>query len=266
MRTRREAATSRRCVGARVAAERRARSRRASAAGARRARRRAGAPPRRGGWIQRSPCCSSGSVRKNGERMPIGWHAEQHVVAEAGQRQLARARAAADLVGAPRAPAPTRRPAPRATAAASPFGPEPTTTASTSSLTRRTPTAGACAARATASSPCSMQARLRVDDAVAERRPRASGCDSTKMQRSSPASKSHCAWIAREQLLVVQVAVAEVPARARGRRRSRRRPTRSPRGGRPPCGTRSGSARPCRCIRRNAHHLADEADRRSRRS
>ena len=32
---------------------------------------------------------------------------------------------------------------------------------------------------------------LRVDDAVVQRRP-PSGCDSTKMQRSSPSSKPHC--------------------------------------------------------------------------
>ena len=88
-----------------------------------------------GGSIHSTPCSASGSVRKNGEATPSGWIAEQTSWTKPGS-----------VSSAERAPPPTvsaasmtRTESPAcasAIAAASPFGPEPTTTASTSDIQR----------------------------------------------------------------------------------------------------------------------------------
>ena len=77
-------------------------------------------------------------------------------------------------------------------------------------VTRRRSTAAAIAARRRAASPFSIVPVFASTMRYASV-DRPSGCDSTKMHRSSPASKPHCAWIAVEELLVMQVPLAEVP-------------------------------------------------------
>ena len=82
-----------------------------------------------GGSIHSTPWSASGSVRKNGEATPSGWIAEQTSWTNPGS-----------VSSAERAPPPTVSAASRTRtvspacantiAAASPFGPEPTTTAS----------------------------------------------------------------------------------------------------------------------------------------
>ena len=124
------AGTARRACGTRRRPRRgRARCRRASAAAAPPARRRAGARPTRADWIQRSPCASRSRLRKNGERIPIGWQPEQTSWRKPGSVSAA-VRVPPPISSRPsrtRTDAPLRA---SSTAAASPFGPEPTTTAS----------------------------------------------------------------------------------------------------------------------------------------
>ena len=98
---------------------------------ARPAHRRADARPRPAGWIQASPwSVERQACATTATGCPSDGTAEHDVVVEAGQRELGRARAAADLVARLEHDAPRRRPARAWTAAARPLGPEPTTTAS----------------------------------------------------------------------------------------------------------------------------------------
>ena len=163
------------------------------------------------GRSQRSPCSASGSVRKYGEQDAHRVHRRAVIVEVAGR------------VSSPlRVPPPTlgfrlehrhrRAACARRTAAARPFGPEPITTASQPALVTRSTTAGGGAARAG-------RARRRRGGRCSRRGSgRTASCPpaaalSTKMQRSSPGSNPHCdLHRAQQALLVMQVAVAEVPA------------------------------------------------------
>ena len=104
--------------------------RRPSARGPPPGRRRAGGRPGRRDGRARRPCAARSSVRKNGEASASGMDRRADVVAEAGERQLRGPRRRRRSSRPPRRRA-TERPA-RASviAAARPFGPDPTTTAS----------------------------------------------------------------------------------------------------------------------------------------
>src|SRR5215208_6802205 len=82
-----------------------------------------------GGWIHSRPCSSSGSVRKNGEAYPRGCMAEPRSWTKPGSVS-SQERVPPPTVSSASSTA-TERPARAScTAAASPFGPAPTTTAS----------------------------------------------------------------------------------------------------------------------------------------
>ena len=177
---------------------------------------------------------SSGSVRKNGDRMPIGWHAPSR--RRAGSRAASARRCACRRRArrAPRARAPRRRPArarsrPRARSGPSRRRPRRIARGraiaadaqarargrarvSSVGVRSRRPRAARSRIGASIVSPSASDAGRGVDDPPAACARPKSGCDSTMTTRSSPSSKPHCAWTASSSCVAVQVAVAEVPA------------------------------------------------------